>query len=221
MINVRFTADPIPPDFQGTLQDFQDRFLLNLRGIIEDTQVLTGQIGGPAPNYDIGPWFSNDTWYAWNGSEYVPTKVAVGGSGYVVQLGDYTTSGTGAENPLPSRTQTLQDRDGVVALLDDIYVGRPLVVIEGTTPTIDWNLGHHFTEILPGNTTIKMINSKPGQQIVVALRNVSTSYSVIFSSVPAIFWPSGTPPVQTPLKTDMYIFDNVGGSILGRQIPNY
>lgn len=221
MINVQFTADPLPADFQGTLQDFQDRFLLNLHGNIDNTQVLTGQVGGPMPNFDVGPWFSNDTWYAWNGSEYVPTKVIVGGSGFVVQLGDYTTTGTSVSNPLPSRTQTLQDRDGVVALLDDIYVGRPLVVLNGTTPTIDWNLGHHFTEILPGNTTIKMINSKAGQQIVVALRNVTTSYSVSFSSTPAIFWPSGVAPTQTPNKTDLYIFDNIGGSILGRQIANY
>ena len=70
------------------------------------------------------------------------------GAGYVVQLGDYTTVGDSASSPLPSRIQTLQDRDGVVAVLDDINVGRPVVVLSGTTPTIDWNLGHHFTGIL-------------------------------------------------------------------------
>lgn len=221
MINIRFTADPIPADFQGTLQDFQNRFLLNLRGSIEDTQVLVGQVGGPKPTKDVGPWFSSNTWYTWNGSEYVPTTVKVGGSGYVVQLGDYTKVGTSTQQPLPTRIQTVQDRDGVVALLDDVYVGRPPVILSGTTPTIDWNLGHHFTEILPGNTTIKMINSKPGERIIVVLRNVATSYAAIFSSTPAIFWPSGTAPSQTANKTDMYIFDNIAGSILGRQIANY
>jgi hypothetical protein len=221
MIHIRFTADPIPPDFQGTLQDYQDRFLLNLHGHIEDTQVLTGQIGGARPTQDVGPWFSNDTWHSWNGSEYVPATVKVGGAGYVVQLGDYTSVGDGVSNPLPNRIQTLQDKDGTVALLDDVYVGRPPVVLSGTTPVIDWNLGHHFVEVLPGNTTFRHINSKPGQRIVLLARNNTTSYTTTFAPTPAIFWPAGTAPSQTALKTDMYIFDNIAGSILGRQVPNY
>ena len=101
-INVHFTADPLPADFKGNFQDFQTRFLLNLRGTIDDTQVITGQVGGPKPDTNIGPWFNDDTWHAWNGSEYVPSTVKVGGAGYVVQLGDYTTSGDSASSPLPN-----------------------------------------------------------------------------------------------------------------------
>lgn len=221
MINIHFTADPLPADFQGNLQDFQSRFLLNLRGSIDQTQVLTGQVGGPRPDTDVGPWFNNDIWHAWNGSEYVPSTVKVGGAGYVVQLGDYTTVGDSASNPLATRTQTLQDKDGVVAVLDDIYVGRPVVVLSGATPTIDWNLGHHFVEILPGNTTVKMANSKPGQRIVAVFRNVATSYALSWSSTPAISWPAGIIPTQTPNKADKYEFENIGGSILGKQTANY
>ena len=220
-INIRFQADPLPADFKGNLQDFQDRFLLNLRGSIDEMQVLAGQVGGPKPDTNIGPWFNNDTWHAWNGAEYVPSTIKVGGAGYVVQLGDYTTSGDSSSSPLPGRIQTLQDRDGVVALLDDITVGRPPVVLSGTTPTIDWNLGHHFVEILPGNTTVKMSNSKPGQRIVAVFRNVATSYTLTFFSTPAIAWPSGVAPVQTASKADKYEFENIGGTILGRQTPNY
>lgn len=219
MINIRFTADPIPDNFTGTLQDFQTRFLLNLHGIIEEADVVSGKVGGTKPVVDSGPWFDGVSWHTWNGSEYVPAMVKIGGAGYTVQLGDYTT--VGDTQLIPSKQQTLQDKDGVVALLSDVYVGRPCVILSGTTPTIDWSQGHHFAEILSGNTTIKHTNSKPGQRIVVTLRNNATSYSVTWSSTPAIFWPAGTPPSQTASKTDKYEFENINGSILGRQVPNY
>jgi hypothetical protein len=220
MINIKFTADPLPTDFSGTLQDFQDRFLLNLRGSIDETQVLTGQIGGPPPTQDVGPWLNGTTWHIWNGSEYVPSMVKIGGAGYVVQLGDYTTSGDGA-SLLPDRFQTLQDKDGTVALLSDIYAGRPTIVLSGATPTIDWSLSNNFTQVLPSNITVSMKNSQPGQEVVVTLKNNATSYTVTWAATPAIFWPAGTPPSQTASKTDMYILKNIGGSILGRQVANY
>ncbi len=219
MINITFTADPIPSDFTGSLQDFQTRFLQNLRGSIDETAVLSGQMGGSKPTSDVGPWFNGDSWHIWNGSDYVPATVKIGGAGFVVQLGDYTTEGAG--DILPTYIQTLQDKDGVIALLDDVYVGRPAVVLSGTTTSIDWNLGHHFTEILAGNTTITHRNSQPGQRIAVTLKNNSTSYSVTWAATPAVAWPSGSAPSQTASKTDLYIFENVAGTILGRQIPNY
>ena len=219
MIKIRFTADPLPSDFSGTLQDFQTRFLLNLKGTIEDNQVVAGQVGGPMPVVDVGPWHNGESWHVWNGSSYVPSIVKVGGAGYTVQLGDYTTTGT--KQIVPNQKQTLQDKSGTVALLSDVNVGRPCVNLGGTTPTLDWSLGHHFAEILAGNTTITHKNSQPGQRIAVTLKNNATSYSVTWSAIPAIAWPSGSPPSQTALKTDLYIFENVAGSILGRQIPNY
>lgn len=218
MIDIKFTADPLPPDFSGTLQDFQDRFLLNLRGHISETQVLLGQVGGAKPLTNIGPWLNDATWYVWNGSEYVPTTVRVGGPGYTVQLGNYTTVGDTKSSIVASRTQLLQDKDGTVALLDDVYVGRPAVILTGTTPTIDWNLSNNFTETLPGNSTMKMSNFKDGQRIAVSLKNNATSYTVTWPSY--IFWPSGA-PTQTASKTDLYLFRCIGGTILGRQVANY
>ena len=219
MVNIKFTADPLPEDFTGSLQDFQTRFLQNLRGSIDETSVLGGQMGGSKPTSDVGPWFNGDSWHIWNGSDYVPATVKVGGAGFVVQLGDYTTAG--ASDILPNKIQTLQDKDGTIALLSDVYVGRPCVTLIGTTPTVDWSLGHHFTQILGGNTTVRHSNSQPGQRIVVSLKNNATSYSVTWSSTPAVFWPAGTPPSQTASKTDLYIFENVAGSIFGRQVANY
>ena len=217
MININFTADAIPEDFSGTFQDFQDRFLTNLRGTIDSASVLGGQIGGVDPDSDIGPWLDGTTWKVWNGSGYVPTMVKVGGAGYVVQLGNYTTSGD--QSILPDRIQTLQDKDGTVALLSDVYVGRPCVTLSGATPTIDWNLSNHFTQVLPSNVTVTQKNSQPGQRIVVTLKNNGTSYTVTWSG--PVFWPSGSAPTQTASSTDKYVLENIGGSILAEQVADY
>ena len=215
MIQVKFTADPIPSDFNGSLQDFQDRFLLNLRGTIDEADVVLGQVGGTKPITDVGPWFDGESWHKWNGSDYVPSAVKVASAGYVVQLGDYTT--VDATQLLP-KTQTLQDKDGVVALLSDIYVGRPCVILTTATPSIDWGLSNHFTETLSANTTVSMKNSKPGQRIVVTLVNPS-SYTVAWPSY--IFWAGGSAPTQTTTGTDKYEFENVAGSIYGSQGAAY
>lgn len=218
MINITFTADPLPADFSGSLQDFQTQFLINLRGSIAETDVLTGQIGGIMPTTNVGPWLNNDTWFVWNGVEYVPSTVKVGGSGYIVQLGSPTTVGDSKEAIVPSRTQLLQDKDGTVALLSDVYVGRACVSLTGTNPTIDFNLGHHFAQTLSGNTTYKIANSQDGQRIAISVRNNATSYTVTWPS--NVFWPSGA-PTQTASKTDVYLIENIGGSLFGRQIANY
>jgi hypothetical protein len=93
--------------------------------------------------------------------------------------------------------------------------------LSGATPTINWSDGHHFTQILPSNVTISHINSQPGQRIVVTLKNNATSYTVTWSANAGIFWPAGSAPAQTASKTDLYVFENVGGSIFGRQVANY
>lgn len=218
MINITFTADPLPADFAGTLQDFQDTFLANLRGTISETDVLTGQVGGTMPTTNVGPWLNGDTWYVWNGVEYVPATVKVGNTDFTVQLGAATTSGASKSTILADYTQNLQDKDGTVALLSDVYVGRAAVTLSGTNPTIDWNLGHNFIEVLTGNTTMKMSNYQDGQEITVALTNSGTSYTVAWPSY--VFW-TGSTPVQSASKTDLYIFKNIAGAIFGRQIAAF
>jgi hypothetical protein len=217
MIHITFTSDPLPEDFQGTLEDFRERFLLNLRGTIDDTAVLTGQIGGARPTTNVGPWLNNGTWYVWNGADYVPTTVKVGGSNYVVQLSNEFVA---SKSVVPNRVQTLQDKDGTVALLSDVYEGRAVVTLTGTTPTIDWSLSHQFSQLLTGNTTLKQINSKDGQQIWYTAKNGATPYTLTWPA--GIYWPAGVAPTQSGAnKTDLYILTNIGGSVIGRQVAGY
>lgn len=217
MITVTFSADPLPSDFSGSLQDFQTKFLSNLRGYIEDTEVLIGQINGARPTTNIGPWLNSDTWYVWNGSQYVPTSIKVGGADYVVQLSNEYLN---TKDIIPDKTQTLQDKDGTVALLTDVYEGRSAIVLSGTSPTIDWSLSKNFTQVLTGNTTYKISNSKDGQQVVVAVANGATGYTVSWPS--SIFWTTISPPSQSgPNLTDLYVLYNIGGSVFGRQLAGY
>lgn len=216
MIDITFTSDPLPADFSGTLEDFRQRFLINLHGSISETQVLIGQINGAKPLTNAGPWLNNDTWYIWNGTDYVPATIKVGGADYQVTLSNQFA---GTPDLLPDKIQTLQDRDGVIALLSDVYEGRPTVILTGTTPVIDWGLGHHFFGLLEGHTTPQLINAKDGQKIAVAFRNGATAYGITWPA--NIFWAGGTPTQSVTNKTDLYIIRNIGGSLLGRQIAGY
>jgi hypothetical protein len=66
-----------------------------------------------------------------------------------------------------------------------------------------------------------MINSVDGETIVVAMRNNATSYTITWPTTPAIFWSAGSAPVQKASKTDLYTFQNIGGSIFGKAAQNY
>jgi hypothetical protein len=216
MINITFTADPLPDDFSGSLQDFQNRFLANLHGTIQDTAVLIGQVGGSKPTSNIGPWLNTDIWYIWNGDDYVPTTIKIGGNQYTVTLTNEFAQEFGI---IPDKVQTLQDKTGVIALMSDIFQGRPTVILTGTTPTIDWNVSNSFSHILPGNSTYKITNVQDGLEVAIAVKNTGTSYTATWPST--IFWAGTTPPTQTANKTDMYILKGIGGSVFARQIANY
>jgi hypothetical protein len=210
MIPIRFTADPLPADFSGTLQDFQTRFLSNLTGEIQDDHVLIGQVGGAEPTTNVGPWLNVDTWYVWDGSKYVPAPLRVGNADFTISIqGDITKN----------IIQTLQDKDGVIALTSDVYEGRDTVVLSGTTPTIDWGASNNFSQLLTGNTTYKLSNINDGQEIVIAVSNGVTAYTVSWPS--SVFWTGGT-PVQSGINTtDLYLLKSIGGSVFGRQLAGY
>ncbi len=96
-------------------------------------------------------------------------------------------------SPTANRNQIFQNKDGVVALLDDAYGIRPTVVVPEGLVSVDWKLGKDFLCVLSGNrqSTFYMVHSQAGMEIDLLLVNNGTSQTV-HTWDPLIKWPSGT-----------------------------
>lgn len=210
-LNVTFTDGGFPANFSGDLNAFKDAIIQYLVGNIDSSNIILGKIGGSAPVADVGPWLDNGIWKSWNGSAYAPTKIYIGDATANVAI--FNTAALTA-----NRTITFPDKDGTIALTSDLFNGRATTVLTGTTPTIDWSTSNNYYELLTGNTTIAMTKSVAGQKIFVSLVNSGTSYTVTWTGVS---WPGGTTPTQTASGTDLYILQNVAGTIYGRQLANF
>jgi hypothetical protein len=99
--------------------------------------------------------------------------------------------------PSVNRNQIFQNKDGVVALLDDAYHIRDAVILPEGLVSVDWNTGSDFICILSGNrqSTFYMFNSKAGMEIDLLLVNNGTNQTV-YAWDPLIMWPTGTPPTM-------------------------
>jgi hypothetical protein len=91
-----------------------------------------------------------------------------------------------------------------------------------TAAAIDWATSTSFYKTLAANTTFTFSNSVPGQQIVVAITNTASNYTVAWPASPTLKWSGGSAPTQTiGAKTDVYTFVNVGGVIYGSVVQNF
>ncbi len=209
-ITIAFSDGGFPgATFSGSVQDLIDLFAENLVGTIDDTSLMEGQIGGSEPLSDIGPWLDDDTWKVWSVSEYVPMPVVVGDANFIVSL-------TAA--PTANRTQTLQDKDGTIALLSDVHGARTSINLATTSPAhqIDWSASNGFFEAYSADTTYTMINSLPGQEIMLAFTS-SGAHKPIFPDT--VLWESNTPPAnQTGVS--LIVLKNVAGTVYGKIVGN-
>lgn len=193
--------------FNGNVQDVFDATAENLVATVDDVQLIQGQIGGSEPTEDIGPWLDGRTWKAWNGSEYAPATIYVGAAGDEVLLSAF---------PSTNRTQTLQDKDGTIALLSDVQGGRSSISLLLTSREIDWSNSDNFYDSYSADQTYTMVNSLPGQEIVVALSSTG-SHTPTFPDY--VLWPGGTAPAAQSGVT-LILFKNVAGTIYGEIIGN-
>lgn len=129
-------------------------------------------------------------------------------------------------DPTADRQQTLQNKSGVIALLDDAYgIGDTVILPEGLV-SVDWDMGKRFLVTLSGNrqSAFYMFHSKPGMEIDLLLVNQGTNQTVGAWDA-AIKWPAGTPPSMPPalsgasalMKVNLV---NVNGVIYGESL-NY
>ncbi len=198
--------------FSGTVQDLVNAFVANLSATIPTTSIITGKVGGTAPVSDIGPWLDGRVWKVWDGvSAYVPVGLQLGNSVHIISFDG---------SPTANRTQTFQDSTGIVALQSDVFTPRASIDLSLTSPAnqIDWSASGSFYRSITGSTTFTMINSLPGQEIMISITS-SMSGAVVFPST--ILWVGGTAPTQTVTGTDVYQLWNVAGTVYGRQLLNF
>ena len=109
------------------------------------------------------------------------------------QVGNVTLD----SQPTSDHQQSLQNKQGVIALLDDVYGIRDTVILPEGLVSVDWDSGKSFLCVLSGNrqSTFYMFHSKAGMEITLLLVNNGTAQTVHAWDA-AIKWAGGTAPAM-------------------------
>lgn len=84
---------------------------------------------------------------------------------------------------------------------------------------IDWAASDMHYKTLGANTTFTFSNAANGKQIVVAVTNTASNYTVTW---PTVSWSGGVAPTQTVgSKTDIYTFIQINSVIYGSVVQNF
>ncbi len=204
-----FTTSGLPSTFVGTVDALIAAWTASLGATISSSNVLLGAVQSSTPAAALTPWLDTSVpaWKVWNGTAYVPVLIKLGTSAHQITFDTDSLSA--------NRTVSFQDKDGIVAYLDDVYSRRPTSIIPAGSPsTIDWSLSETFYKLISINQVFNMSNSLPGQEIDVIIDSTGTpSLGNTWNAVQF-----GTAPfTQTSGGKDWYHFSNIAGTIYGTQ----
>lgn len=197
------------PVLSFTLNNIYSALHQNLTGTIDDT-VLPSVADPSQQKSSFAPWLNGSSWYVWDNDlkGYRPAVVFAD----KVKLD---------ASPTANRIQTLQNKSGTVALLDDAYSVRDTVILPEGLVSVDWDRGIRFKCALSGNrqSAFYMTHSKPGMKIKLQVINKGTSQTV-GTWDPLIKWPANTAPTMPAAKpgTSSSIIiglENINGTIYG------
>jgi len=178
-VPITFSLAAFPDPFSGTQEVFKDVLVSKLvAAATSPSNIIVGKIGGTTPTSDVGPWASNrqswKTWGAVPGSptifKYLYNTIAVGNKDHLIRM-----DGT----PSANRSLLLQDKNGIAALTDDLYIPRQSYPLSGAALFLDWNLSNTFYHELTSDTAYYMRNSRHGQEIRLLISNPAL-WSVAF-----------------------------------------
>jgi hypothetical protein len=141
---------------------------------------------------------------------------------FTLKSGNVILQGT----PTANRLHQFQNKNGVVALLDDAYGVRPTVILPEGLVSVDWDVSDNFMVVLDGRrqSTFYMTHSKAGMEIDLLLVNNGTNQTV-YAWDPLIKWPASTPPTMPAASSGtsallLVTVENVGGVMYGEYL-NY
>lgn len=191
----------------GTPEDLKNATVAGLQANFEGNNVLFGKIDGAAPTDGTTLYFTDGAFTYLEGSTYRPVKLRVGTA---------TAQITFVANPTgTNKTQTLQDKDGTIALLSDVTTPRPTKILTFASKTIDWSVSDTFFYQMDASTVMPTFaNSLPGQTIKLLVYTPTSGKTITFQA--SINWTSGGgQPVQSTPGTDLWVFSNVAGQLFG------
>lgn len=206
-------AELRPAEF--TLSRLSQALVGNMSGTVKEVLMDANIDIVPVHGAGAAPKFDGGTWYIWEESlhRYVPVNTRVG----AVLL---------TATPSINRRQLLQNKDGVVALKDDVYWISPTVILPEGLVTVDWDVGINFLCVLSGNrkSAFYMAHSKAGMEIDVLLINNGTN-QLVETWDPVVQWPTGAQPIMPAADPgtsarQKITLRNVAGTIYGEYV-NY
>lgn len=161
------------------LRDVWDALANNLEATIDEGVIGARSIVNPAT--EEAPWLDSGTWKVWDDTAkaYVPSSPVVGS---VILAAD----------PTANRLQTIQDKDGTIALLDDAYGIRETVILPDGAVGVDWDTGTTFLCEIRRKTYFHMQHSRSGMRVRLWVINAGTNNTLLWDA--AIKWPTGGAP---------------------------
>lgn len=218
---ITFGRTPLPNvQWTGDADALLDLIATHLTGALV-SGALVGQVGGATPSSNIGFYFNNYIWYAWNSiaAAYLPDPV-VAGRVYdgVLRLTTLQSGATGANVLL-----TLPDQDGAtLATTKDVLAHNPTATVSGASIAIDTTKNAYTYIVLTANATIGGSAMVDGQQIDLWIENPAGSTFTVTWGAPVTWF--GTTPAMSPSPNattrviDHYILFKVGNIIFGQYV---
>lgn len=103
-----------------------------------------------------------------------------------------------------------------------VALGRMLAAtqtVSGGTPAINWNTSDSWQITLSANATFTFTNVTDNWEIIVAVTNTGSNYTVTW---PTVTWIGGVAPTQTiGAHTDVWGFWKMGSVLFGAVLQNY
>jgi hypothetical protein len=164
-----------------TMSNIFSALVNNLQGSIDSVLLPVATEGQPHARQ--APVFTGQGWRVWDKGirDYRPLATRVGNTRFDA-------------DPTADRTQLVQNKDGVIALLDDTYGIRDTVVVPEGIISVDWDKGSTFKCVLSQDrkSAFYMIHSRPGMKLDILVINQGTDQVPIWD--PLIHWPDATEP---------------------------
>lgn len=228
---IEVKAGPLPLNFSGTWKQTYQALVPRLRGFVPERAVITGRNSGVEPTYDAGPWWINvGELQHWRIFDYETGRYAMD----VKQVGSHDATVTLRKAPAPrpvgigdqSKDVNLQDKTGTIALLSDVVVPRPVVILDsnGGTVGFNWADSNNFFILLTEDTTITQGAPFNGGVKKVVVENLGSTWNCDFEA--AIKWPAGGAEPDCAKATDpsalggyaisIFTFRRINGVTYGR-----